>query len=194
MFQFGLKVKMGKNICVKYGFVVGIDEQCFDDLYMMFLDCFVDVVWCVRGGYGCICLLFQIDYEFICKNFKILIGYSDIIVLFNVIYYKIGLVIFYGLVGVFEFLAYIEVQVRVVLMEGVVFYFILLFEGNEIFDDLFYQLEVIWEGQVEGVLMGGNLFLLVVMIGIGYLFDLIGVIVFMEDVGEVFYWVDCMFI
>jgi muramoyltetrapeptide carboxypeptidase len=192
MLQLGLKVKMGKNIRAKHGFVAGTDQQRLDDLHMMFSDRSVDAVWCARGGYGCTRLLPQIDYELIRKNPKILIGYSDITALLNAIYHKTGLVTFHGPVGASEFSAYTEAQVRAVLMEGAAPYSIPLSEDNETSDDPLYQPEVIREGQAEGVLMGGNLSLLSAMAGTGYLPDPEGAIVFMEDVGESPYRVDRM--
>ncbi len=192
MLQLGLKVKMGKNIRAKHGFVAGTDQQRLDDLHMMFSDRSVDAVWCARGGYGCTRLLPQIDYGLIRKNPKILIGYSDITALLNAIFHKTGLVTFHGPVGASEFSGYTEAQVRAVLMDGTAPYSIPLSEGNETSDDPLYQPEVIRKGDVEGVLMGGNLSLLSAMAGTGYLPDPTGAIVFMEDVGEAPYRVDRM--
>ncbi len=192
MLQLGLKVKMGKNIRAKHGFVAGTDQQRLDDLHMMFSDRSVDAIWCARGGYGCTRLLPKIDYGLIRKNPKILIGYSDITALLNAIYHKTGLVTFHGPVGASEFSGYTEAQVRAVLMNGTASYSIPLSEGNEASDDPLYQPEVIREGQAEGVLMGGNLSLLAAMAGTGYLPDPTGAIVFMEDVGEAPYRVDRM--
>jgi muramoyltetrapeptide carboxypeptidase len=102
------------------------------------------------------------------------------------------LVTFHGPVGASEFSGYTEAQVRAVLMDGTAPYSIPLSEGNETSDDPLYQPEVIRKGDVEGVLMGGNLSLLSAMAGTGYLPDPTGAIVFMEDVGEAPYRVDRM--
>lgn len=192
MLQLGLKVKMGRNIRAKHGFVAGTDQQRLDDLHMMFSDRSVDAVWCARGGYGCTRLLPKIDYGLIRKNPKILIGYSDITALLNAIYHKTGLVTFHGPVGASEFSAYTEAQVRAVLMDGTAPYAIPLSEGNEMYEDPLFQPEVIREGQAEGILMGGNLSLLASMAGTEYLPDPEGAIVFIEDVGEAPYRVDRM--
>lgn len=58
-------MELGKYVWVSYGYIVGIDEECFSDFYMMFCWIDIDVIWCVCGGYGCICLLLDFDYEFI---------------------------------------------------------------------------------------------------------------------------------
>ncbi|MEQ8703004.1 MAG: LD-carboxypeptidase [Phaeodactylibacter sp.] len=192
MLKLGLRVKMGKNIRAKHGFVAGTDQQRLDDLHTMFSDRSVDAVWCARGGYGCTRLLPKIDYDLIRRNPKILIGYSDITALLNAIYHKTGLVTFHGPVGASEFSTYTEAQVRAVLMDGTAPYPIPLSEDNEASEDSLFQPEVIRKGQAEGVLMGGNLSLLAAMAGTGYLPDPTGAIVFMEDVGEAPYRVDRM--
>lgn len=192
MLQLGLRVKMGRNIRAKHGFVAGTDQQRLDDLHTMFSDRSVDAVWCARGGYGCTRLLPKIDYSLIKRNPKILIGYSDITALLNAIYHKTGLVTFHGPVGASERSSYTEAQVRAVLMEGQAPYSIPLSEDNEASEDPLFQPEVIRKGQVEGTLMGGNLSLLAAMAGTGYLPDPEGAIVFMEDVGETPYRVDRM--
>lgn len=57
----------------------------------------------IIGGMNLNLILFYIDYDVFLKNFKIMIGYLDVIVLLLVIYIKIGIFIFYGLVFVFFF-------------------------------------------------------------------------------------------
>ncbi len=192
MLKLGLRVKMGKNVRAKHGFVAGTDQQRLDDLHTMFSDQAVDAVWCARGGYGCTRLLPKIDYGLIRRNPKILIGYSDITALLNAIFHKTGLVTFHGPVGASEFSLYTEAQVRAVLMEGKAPYPIPLAEPNESNEGPLYQPQVIRPGTAEGTLMGGNLSLLAAMAGTGYLPDPAGAIVFMEDIGEAPYRVDRM--
>lgn len=192
MLKLGLRVKMGKNVRAKHGFVAGTDQQRLDDLHTMFSDRSVDVIWCARGGYGCTRLLPKIDYSLIRRNPKILIGYSDITALLNAIYHKTGMVGFHGPVGASEFSPYTEAQIRAVLMENNPTYTIPLSEDNEANDAPLYQPEVIRPGQAEGLLLGGNLSLLASMAGTGYLPDPTGAILFMEDVGEAPYRVDRM--
>jgi muramoyltetrapeptide carboxypeptidase len=192
MLQLGLRVKMGKNIRAKHGFVAGTDQQRLDDLHTMFSDRSVDAIWCARGGYGCTRLLPKIDYGLIKRNPKILIGYSDITALLNAIFHKTGLVTFHGPVGASEFSPYTEAQVRAVLMDGTAPYTVPLSEDNDTSKDPLYQPELIRKGQAEGTLMGGNLSLLAAMAGTGYLPDPTNAIVFMEDVGESPYRVDRM--
>ena len=192
MLKLGLRVKMGKHIREKHGFVAGTDQQRLDDLHTMFSDRSVDAIWCARGGYGCTRLLPQIDYKLIQKNPKILIGYSDITALLNAIHHKTGLITFHGPVGASEFSPYTEAQVRAVLMEGKAPHAIPLSADNEASTDPLYQPEVILEGQAEGKLLGGNLSLLASMAGTRYLPSPQGAIVFIEDIGESPYRVDRM--
>lgn len=48
-------------------------------------------------------------------------------------------------------------------------------------------------GGVCGCLIGGNLVMFCVLLGIFFLFEVDGVLLFFEDISEVFYCVDCMF-
>lgn len=67
------------------------------DLHDAFADPRVDAILTTIGGYNCIELLNQIDYDLIKRNPKIFCGYSDITALGNAIYAKTGLVTYSGL-------------------------------------------------------------------------------------------------
>ena len=53
----------------------------------------------MKGGWGCARILDKLDYKTISQNPKVLIGFSDITTLLNVIYAKTGLITFHGPVG-----------------------------------------------------------------------------------------------
>lgn len=92
----GYKVKFVLNILVRWGYLVGIDVMWVGDLNSLFSDNDIDVILCLCGGLGVVCILFLFDYVMICNNFKLLMGYLDIIVLYNVLFLKVGLISFYG--------------------------------------------------------------------------------------------------
>lgn len=189
---FGFRVKLGKYIREQYGYVAGSDQQRLEDLHRAFSDDEVKAVWCVRGGYGCSRLLPYIDYALIRSRPKVLIGYSDITALLNAIYLKTGLVGFHGPVGASELTDYNRLHIEAVLMEGKSPWAIQRPATYGEKTDAAYGYNKMRSGEAEGVLLGGNLSLLAAMAGTGYLPDLGGHLVFIEEVGEKPYRVDRM--
>ncbi|HJV31751.1 MAG TPA: LD-carboxypeptidase, partial [Bacillales bacterium] len=94
--EFGLKVKLGKNLKKKFGYLAGTDRERLEDFHEMFADKDVKAVFCARGGYGTSRFASMIDYELIKKNPKIFWGYSDITFLHTAIYQETGLITFHG--------------------------------------------------------------------------------------------------
>lgn len=63
--------------------------SCVEDLYEVFVDFFVDVILVIIGGFNFNEFLLYLDYDLIFKNFKIICGYLDLMVFFNVIFVKV---------------------------------------------------------------------------------------------------------
>lgn len=93
--DLGLKVKLAKNIFdrddsysdAQVG-TAGSIEIRTEELHRIWSDKDVDAIIAIRGGYGCIQLLEQIDYEFIKNNPKPFMGYSDLTALHLAFYQK----------------------------------------------------------------------------------------------------------
>ncbi|MEL7123811.1 MAG: LD-carboxypeptidase, partial [Bacteroidota bacterium] len=175
----------------KNGYNAGTDQQRLDDLHSMFRDLNVKAVWCVRGGYGCTRLLPMIDYELIRNNPKILIGYSDITALCNIIFQKTGLVTFHGPVASSTFEDYSIKAIQKVLMEAKPMNIQLNNHPNKI-PTVDCQPFTLKAGETSGVLAGGNLSLLAAMVGTPYEVDLNNKLVFIEEIGEKPYRIDRM--
>src|SRR6266404_8954602 len=94
--RLGFKVKLGKHLRKKQGFLAGSDEERLGDLMSMFRDPEVKAILCVRGGYGTARLLPLLDYKVIRANPKIFVGYSDITSLHCAFLKKANLVTFHG--------------------------------------------------------------------------------------------------
>ena len=99
MAALGLKIKTGKHLLDRYGYLAGSDEARAEDINDMFADPEVDAILTLRGGWGCNRLLDRLDYGAIEKHPKILMGYSDITSLLLAMNAKTGLVTFHGPVG-----------------------------------------------------------------------------------------------
>jgi len=189
--SLGFRVKPGKNIRERYGFVAGTDEQRLSDLHAMFEDNQVSGIWCARGGYGCSRLLPDLDYKLIKTHPKVLIGYSDITALIQAIQLKTGLVGFHGPVAASDMTTYTVHYFSEVVMEG---RSPLVITGPEVSDSATADpvSYVIRPGQSRGILAGGNLSLLAALSGTPYALDARDKIVFVEEVGEAPYRIDRM--
>ncbi|HHX00146.1 MAG TPA: LD-carboxypeptidase, partial [Acholeplasmataceae bacterium] len=99
--NLGLKVKYGKAVGKRYGYLGGTDEDRIEDLEAMFLDSEVSVIIAMLGGYGSSRIVDKVNYEIIKNNPKLLIGFSDITVFINAIYQKTNLPTIHGPVGIY---------------------------------------------------------------------------------------------
>ena len=186
---FGFKVKYSDNMRVRKGFLAGTDKQRLQDLHVMFEDSEVSGVVCARGGYGSGRLLPHIDYDLIKRNPKVFVGYSDITALLYAIHAKTGLVCFHGPVGASTYTDFTADQFERVLIKGKSKTTIERPNAWDDIEDKAYQLVKINPGEASGTLVGGNLSLIVSLMGTPYDTDKI---VFIEDVGESPYRVDRM--
>lgn len=182
----GFKTVYRNSILEKSGYFAGEDKKRADELIEMFSRKDVDGIFCVRGGYGCARILPLLDYEIIKNNPKVLIGYSDVTALLYGIYSKTGLVCFHGPVGISTFNEF-----SVMYLKNTLIYphenLELISEPEEGTSPV-----VISSGKAEGELIGGNLSIVVSMIGTSYDVDYKDKIVFLEETGEEPYRVDRM--
>ena len=89
--QLGYRVVLGKHIDSERGYLAGTDKQRLEDLHKMIGNKSVKAIFDIRGGYGSIRLLPDIDYDLVRSNPKIFVGYSDATSMFHAIYKKTGL-------------------------------------------------------------------------------------------------------
>ncbi len=186
----GFKVYYTKNILARDGYLGGTDEQRAEDIHEMFSNNEVKGIICARGGYGCGRILPLLDYELIRNNPKAIVGYSDITSLLYGIFAKTGLVGFHGPVGIStfnEFSIRYFVDVLVNPHENLT-----LYNAREEKEEDGYKVKAIYGGTAKGKLIGGNLSLIVSMIGTPYDIDTNGKIIFIEEVGEEPYRIDRM--
>lgn len=182
-----------KNLYKKYGYLGGTDAERIEDLHEMFLRDDIDGIMCARGGYGTPRILRMIDYNLIRKHPKVIIGYSDITALLVAIFVKTGLVTFHGAVGISTFNDFTKKYFNDVLIEGKNFVeFVSEPEENENENSSIKEILKISSGRAEGRLIGGNLSLIVNLMGTDFDFNLDDKILFLEEVGEEPYRIDRM--
>ncbi len=188
--DLGFKVKYTENILARSGYLAGTDKQRAGDVNKMFADKKVKGIMCARGGYGCSRILPMLDYDVIRENPKPLVGYSDVTALLYGIYSQTGLVGFHGPVGISTFNEFSVENFNNVLVNPKVPYIMESYNDEE--NDELFKIFPIRSGTVEGELVGGNLSIVVSLIGTPYDVNTDGKIIFLEDVGEEPYRIDRM--
>jgi muramoyltetrapeptide carboxypeptidase len=188
--KLGFKTVYNKNILEKHGYLAGNDERRANELNEMFGRKDVDGIICVRGGYGCARILPMLDYKTIKNNPKVLCGYSDITSLLYGIFAKTGLVAFHGPVGTSTYNDFSKRNFSDTLINPSDKQ--VLWNAEEINPPDNKKLYTIRSGKGNGRLAGGNLSIVVSMIGTEYDVDTTGKIVFLEEIGEEPYRIDRM--
>jgi len=183
MNNLGYKVKLGKHVYKKWGYLAGSDEERLEDIHMMFADQEVKAIIAIRGGYGTGRLLKHLNYDLIRNNPKIIHGYSDLTSLLIGIHQKTGLVTFHGPVAISTYTDYTKK-----------YFYKALSEPKPIgeIEDAPYKENLqtsnrVWtvnSGIGSGKLTGGNLTLIASQMGTPFEIDTKDKILFIEEVGE----------
>ena len=191
----GLKVKVGRHILARHGYLAGTDKDRAADINGFFSDREVRAVLPIRGGWGSARVLPYLDFDTIRRNPKIILGYSDITALLLSIQAKTGLVTFHGPNGMGRWDAWSVDYLRRVLFnaETVTFENPRTMSERNSLVPIEHRVRTIRPGTARGRLLGGNLTVLTAILGSPYLPSWDGAILFLEDVGEDFYRVDRMF-
>ena len=186
----GFNVTYTDRLMQKNGYFSASDEERAADLNEMFERKDVQAIMCARGGYGCARILPFLDYDLIEDNPKTLIGFSDVTALQYAIFKKTGLITFHGPVSISTFTSFSVRNFENVLLDPTFELELLNSTTGNNFNP--YGITVIADGKAEGELVGGNLSIIVSMIGTEYDIDFSGKIVFIEEFLEEPYRVDRM--
>jgi len=188
--ELGFEVYYSDRLMLKNGYFSGSDKERAEDINEMFEREEIKGIVCARGGYGCTRTLPHINYNLVKENPKVLIGYSDVTALLYGIYEKTGLITFHGPVGISSYNNFSNKYFKQVLINPVEELELTnSFPGN---NDNIYGLTTINSGAASGVLIGGNLSIIVSLIGTDYDIDTKGKIIFLEEYIEEPYRVDRM--
>jgi muramoyltetrapeptide carboxypeptidase len=188
---FGLRMKLGRNVGKRLGYLGGTDQERLDDLHDMFGDPEVKAVWAIRGGYGSAHLLDRIDYALLRKNPKVFLGYSDITALHLAIQKHAGLITFHGPIVLAEFTAYTQACFRRAVFDTAPIGSVTNpSEGNLLRPA--HTLRTVRPGTARGRLIGGNLSLISRTLGTPYEIETRGRILLLEDTEEQPYSIDGM--
>ncbi|MEO8764142.1 MAG: LD-carboxypeptidase [Ginsengibacter sp.] len=180
---WGFEVIPGKTLGTQVNYFSGTDRERLNDLQAMMDADDIKAIFCARGGYGMGRIIDGLSFKKFKKNPKWIIGYSDITVLQSHLFsnYKI---------------ASLHAPMAAAFNDGE--------SGNQYIQSIhdtivgrkteyaspgnvFNQ-----KGKASGTLVGGNLSLLVHLIGTASEIKTKNKILFLEDVGEYIYNVDRM--
>jgi muramoyltetrapeptide carboxypeptidase len=184
--DWGYSVRLGTTTNSQSdNYFSGSDEQRCADLQEMMDDKSVNAILCARGGYGMSRIIDDISFKKFRKHPKWIIGFSDITVLHSHLYTRYGI-------------ASLHAPMAAAFNDGNF--------NNEYIKSLKNALEGIpakyevpvhvnnQTGEAEGTLVGGNLSLLVHLVGTRSDIKTKNKILFIEDIGEYLYNVDRMLI
>lgn len=181
--QWGFKVKVGKTLGKQFHYFSGTDEERLSDLQSMLDDEEVKAILCGRGGYGLSRIIDDINFKRFQKIPKWIIGYSDITLLHAHIFSQLKIASLHSpMAAAFnnsgaknEFVQSLKHALT-----------------GEPYNYSYNAHAVNKNGTGEGKLVGGNLSLLIHLIGTASDVDTKNKILFLEDIGEYLYNIDRM--
>lgn len=176
--SWGLEVETMPHVYGRFHQFSGTDEERISDMQQAINSEDFKAIICIRGGYGCSRIVDQIDFSPLLQHPKWLVGFSDITV-FHAQLHQLGIESIHG-------------AMAKTLLHG----------GESLHDALFGNLKnyelashpLQRNGNSKGVLIGGNLSLLVNMIGTKSDMNFAGKILFIEDLNEQLYHLDRMLV
>ena len=186
--RLGYNVAVGENVGKARGYLGGSDEERLDDLHRFFADHRVKGIFAIRGGYGTPRLLPKLNYGLISRNPKILVGFSDVTALQLALWKRCSLITFHGPMAGVEMAATIDPFTEDMFWRSVTSTKRI---GRIKFPDN-ARPTVLYPGTAVGRLVGGNLSLIVSLLGTRYFPVATNSILFLEEIAEEPYRVDRM--
>lgn len=181
--DWGFRVIPGKTLGHQFHYFSGTDEERYSDLQRMMDDKNIHAILCGRGGYGTGRIIDKLDFTRFKKHPKWIIGFSDITILHSHLFsnYKIAS-LHAPMAAAFNEGEYKNQYIQSLhdaLLGKKADY---KTEGNSLNQP----------GKAKGILVGGNLSLLVNAIGTPSDINTKSKILFIEEIGEYIYSVDRM--
>lgn len=183
--EMGYRVTVYPSVTAQCGYLSGADAVRAQDVEQAFCDEAVDGVVCLRGGYGAARLLPLIHFDRIKKHPKVFVGYSDTTALHLAIHHRCGFPTFHGPLGAeLSSLSPVEKELWQSMLTGAGDCCVQNPDGTPMAGR--------GAEPVTGILIGGNMTVLMSLLGTPYMPDLAGKLLLLEDVGEKPYRIDGM--
>ncbi len=177
----GFKVKLGRHNTKCDRFLAGSDEDRADDVMHFFNDKDVKALIATGGGYGSQRILPFLDYDVIRKNPKIVVGSSDTTALQLGLLKQASLVSYTGFTCGDVHDQALDLSIEQTLLSCLTNQSYCVEKGIGVHP-----------GIIEAPLVGGNLECLIALMGTPYQPDFKGSILFIEEVRQEPYKIDCM--
>jgi muramoyltetrapeptide carboxypeptidase len=183
--RWGYRVRTGRTLGHAFHYFAGTDEERLEDLQRMLDDPDVKAILCGRGGYGTSRIIDRLDFDGFLRSPKWIIGFSDVTVLHAHLFTVYGVASLHApMAGAFQ-------------GEGAAGPSVATLKAALLGEKAFYACAphpLNREGCAEAVLAGGNLTLLAHLVGSRSELDTLGLLLFIEDIGEYLYNLDRMMV
>jgi muramoyltetrapeptide carboxypeptidase len=179
--SWGLEVVLGETVIASYHQFAGDDALRAKDMQRFIDDDSIKAIIAARGGYGAIRIVDRIDFTRFAEHPKWLVGFSDITVLHAHLFAHYNAVTIHGQMPVNipdATSASLESLKKALFGEALAYEYTSRFKNRT--------------GEATGILIGGNLSLLIAILNSASDYDYDGKILFIEDVGEYLYAIDRM--
>lgn len=179
--SWGLVVVLGDTVNASYHQFAGDDDMRAADMQRFIEDDSIKAIIAARGGYGTIRMIDGVNFEPLKRAPKWLVGFSDITLIHAHLWASYGLQTIHG---------QMPINIPDASTKSLQTLKSILF-GHEV-SYRYKPHDKFITGEAKGVLVGGNLSLLVAAMGSVSDFKYDGNILFIEDVGEYLYAIDRM--
>lgn len=179
--QWGLEVVIGESVYASENQFAGSDDLRRRDLQSFLDDPEIKAVMAARGGYGTVRIIDELDFTTFCQHPKWIVGFSDITVLLSHI---LSLCNVMSIHGQMPYTFHDASPESLESLRKALFGKEIKYTYNSSFPNR--------AGTAEGILIGGNLTMLIMLEGSVSEMDYTDKILFLEDVGEQEYSVDRM--
>ncbi|MBI9087463.1 MAG: LD-carboxypeptidase [Desulfobacterales bacterium] len=178
----GYQTRCPDGVYARERYFAGGDRQRAELLGQLFTDPEVGAIICARGGFGSMRTLAHLDFDRIGQHPKVLVGFSDITALLNVLGDRCGLVGFHG--PVVTSLAETEARTVGSFFDAIA--------SERLVDMVAPDGRTLVPGSVTAPLAGGNLTTLCHLTGTPFSPAFAGKILLLEDINEAPYRIDRM--
>jgi muramoyltetrapeptide carboxypeptidase len=181
---FGLEAKIAPHVHARSREIHASIRERVQDLHDLFADKKVKAIFCARGGYGASEVLPFLDFDIIRANPKVFVGYSDVTVLHHAIRKHTNLTTFHGPMPVASRMTGFTEEwfTKAVFSTTPLGVLGRPAEANPLRPN--YPLRTIVGGAAIGRITGGNLSMLISLMGTPNEPDTRGAILFLEDIDE----------
>ena len=178
--SLGWETTVAEHVLARYSYFAATDAQRIADFNAALRDDTIDAIWCLRGGYGVMRILDQLDYDALRRHPKPIMGYSDISALHAAAGRECEIVSYHSPNARTPLTPFARDSFERAVLRGA--------------DSCGAApaARTIRPGRARGRLAGGNLSLISSLVGTPYLPDLEDAILVIEDTNEGLYRVDRM--